>query len=240
MRYFGQIKAYNDKDNTLVLGMDDLSISEKNLFQHNVNNFLEIDFDDKRVISYKQQRKVYALLNSIAQSKKYDLEHIKGLLKQEFCQEKQQKMFSLSNCTMTTANDFIDYLVNFCLEWDVEFASKALDIAKDSYGWEINCLNNQKCCICGQKMQIAHVHAIGMGANRKKMVHIGYTVLPLCWKHHSMQHNIGIRTFLDKYVLTGVRIDEDLSRKLHLGRLHQKYEVHMGEPIEYTSKGVSY
>ncbi|TPR12424.1 putative HNHc nuclease [Apilactobacillus timberlakei] len=237
MKYFGEIKAFNYEENTIVLKLDDIDIHESNLFKNNVGNYLGIDFDDKRVISYKQQRKVYALLNSIAKSFKTKLEDIKASLKQDFCKHNGHKMFSLSNCTVTTANDFIDYLVNFCLEWDVEFASRALDIAKGSYGWEINCLNNKKCCICGQKMQIAHVHAIGMGANRKKMVHIGYTVLPLCVKHHSLQHNIGIKTFLDRYLLTGVRIDEDLSRRLHLGRLRKKYEVHMGDPIEYTNGG---
>ncbi|WP_353486159.1 putative HNHc nuclease [Apilactobacillus xinyiensis] len=235
MKYFGEIKAFNHQENTIVLKLDDIDVHESNLFKNNIGNYLELDFDDKRIISYKQQRKIYALLNSITKHIQMDLETIKKELKGDFCKKHHQQMFSLSNCTVTTANNFIDYLVNICLEWDVEFASKALDIAKDSYGWEINCLNNKKCCICGGGMQIAHVHAIGMGANRQKMVHIGYTVLPLCYKHHNMQHTIGIKTFLNKYALTGVRIDKELSRKLHLGRLNKKYEVHMGETIEYTN-----
>lgn len=234
MRYFGQIKAFNDEENTVVIKLDDLEQTEKNLFKHNIEQFLEFDFDDKRQISLKQRRKIYALLNSISKGMIITVNRAKDELKKSYCNDKGIDMFSLSNCSVSRANDFIDYLVNFCLAWDVEFASKALDIAKDSYGWELNCLNNHKCAICGQRMQIAHVHAIGMGANRQKMKHIGYTVLPLCYNHHHEQHQIGIKTFLSKYMLNGVRVDKDLARRLKIGRLNDLYEVHRGEPLEYT------
>lgn len=230
MRYFGQIKAFNLKDNTMVLGLDDLSTHEKNLFSNNVGNYLGIDFDDKRVISYKQQRKAYSLLNDITRyQNSRNVERTKKLLKGMYCEDKGVKPFSLSNCSVSVANGFIDYMINFCLEWGIEFATESLDIAKDSYYWERYCLDNGKCCICGDKMQIAHVHAIGIGLNRNKINHVGYTILPLCFNHHKWQHDHGINTFLDRYKLQGVRVDKELTRQLKIGRLHDKYEI--GEDI---------
>lgn len=235
MKYFGQIKAFNPSENTIVLKLDDLNSTEKHLFDNNLENYLEIDFDDKRVISYKQRRKVYALLHSIAQSTGVTANAAKDELKKTYCKEKRCELFSLSNCSVKQANDFIDYLVNFCLAWDVEFASKALDVAKDSYGWEYNCLMNHKCAICGKRMQIAHVHAIGMGANRNKMRHIGYSVMPLCVNHHHEQHSIGIKTFLNKYALSGVRVTKDIARFLKIGRLNGEFDAHTGDDINYSN-----
>ena len=63
---------------------------------------------------------------------------------------------------------------------------------------------------------LAHHYAIGRGANRKKMQHYDYEVLALCREHHSEQHNIGVKSFDEKYILqdSWIKVDERLNRML--------------------------
>ncbi|MCL0330590.1 putative HNHc nuclease [Apilactobacillus xinyiensis] len=236
MKYFGQIKALNGRDDLLVLELDNLTNHDKNLLTKNVGKIVEFDFDDKREISLTHRRKIYALLGDIAKSLHDDRESIKESLKKQFCEKENIKSFSLSDCTVTTANHFLDYLIDFCLKWNIEFTSKSLDLAKGCYGWEKSCLENHRCCICGDKMQVAHVHAIGIGRNRNKIKHVGYIVMPICYKHHHQQHTIGIKTFMDLYKIAGIRVNKEISKELHLGVQHGKYEVDMGDDINYTNE----
>lgn len=52
--------------------------------------------------------------------------------------------------------------------------------------------------------------------NRKTMDHYDKHVLALCRKHHNEQHNIGVKSFDDKYHLhnSWITVDEKLNSML--------------------------
>lgn len=56
------------------------------------------------------------------------------------------------------------------------------------------------------------MNAIGMGRDRKEIVHEGMEVLPLCRVHHSEAHTIGRETFCKKYHVFGIRLDRELCK----------------------------
>ena len=51
------------------------------------------------------------------------------------------------------------------------------------------------CLVCGRQGEPHHLKAIGIGRKRKNEMLEHYTVIPLCRKHHTEIHTIGIEQF---------------------------------------------
>lgn len=84
-----------------------------------------IQLDDSRRISASQRGLIYSLFNDIRMwegrgHKRIGLEEIKAFMKANFCLKAKYQPFSLSNVSMTVAGEFIDYLLDFCFERDIE------------------------------------------------------------------------------------------------------------------------
>lgn len=180
--------------------------------------------DDGRHISRDQQRKAYALLGEIDDwCGNYILALTKAQMKRHFLSSEHNnyvKPFSLGDCSMTQARDFIDFLISFCFANRVPFDSYVLDLIQGSYGWELYALENKQCCICRNLAEVAHVHAVGIGRDRQHISHVGNSVMALCHKHHMEQHRIGINNFMNKYHLKGVKVTQELAEMLKLGDWH--------------------
>src|SRR5699024_12451265 len=76
---------------------------------------------------------------------------------------------------------------------------------------------NRHCIICVKpKSELAHKQAIGRCRNRNQMDHYSYEVLALCRNHHTEQHQIGIRSFNEKYHLENswIKVDDRLNKML--------------------------
>ena len=181
----------------------------------------EIVLDDGRRISSRQRAKIYALLGSIDEyvngiRTDAGREEQKQLLKMEFMLRRmtdaERRMFSLSDCSVTTARAFIDFLIEFIIANDIpvrfSLAEKAEDIGQYVYA----CLVHKKCAVCGRHADLHHVDAVGMGNDRNKVNHIGRECLPLCREHHSLWHQMGGDSFFERYHLEPVRIDERLCK----------------------------
>ena len=80
----------------------------------------------------------------------------------------------------------------------------AEDIPRYVYMAEVH----KRCAVCGKKAEVHHIDAVGMGRNRKEIIHLGMRILPLCRTHHIEVHRIGKKDFLDKYLLEPVKADE--------------------------------
>lgn len=186
------------------------------------NGTVELNLYDPRKITPDQRRKIYALIGEITRWSAGDTDtftknYYKDILKERFCLEEQRDFFSLSSCSQVLAGEFIDWLIRFCFMWDVPFSTDTLDSIENSYGFLVNCLTNRKCCICGKHADICHIQTVGIGRNRNKISHIGMYVYPACRKHHQEQHNIGIKSFMFKYHIKGIKLNEELVKKLNLG-----------------------
>ncbi|WP_313568793.1 putative HNHc nuclease [Acetoanaerobium noterae] len=164
----------------------------------------ELRLDDPRYISSRQRKAIYATVNDISDWYGEVPEYLKELLKAYYMIEQDRKYFSLSNCSMTEARMFIDYLLEFALKHDVALSESGLERTDniDRYLWM--CLKHRKCCICGAKGELHHIDTIGMGNDRRTLDDSKHRKISLCRTHHTEAHTIGVDSFNAKYKVKGI------------------------------------
>lgn len=164
----------------------------------------EIRIDDNRTITAEQRKKIYATIKDISLYTGHDPEPLKELFKFEFCGESGQEYFSLSDCSITTARLFINYLIDFILENDIPLSDLALNRTDDIDAYLYSCLKKRRCCICGNTGELHHVDTVGMGRDRRKIDDSNYLKMSLCREHHTEYHKIGKNDFEKKYHVYGI------------------------------------
>lgn len=186
------------------------------LEKHNISE-VEVRLDDGRRISNKQRRYIYALIRQISNWCGHLPEEMKEYLKFDFELESGCEYFSLSDVDMTTARQFIQYLIEFCVRHGVPFYDTHItDYVEDTAHYIYKCLEYRKCAVHGSERADIH-HCIGsrvgMGRDRTQIVHLGLTCLPLCRECHTICH-LDEADFLDKHHIFGVELDENLCKTL--------------------------
>lgn len=68
---------------------------------------VEVRLDDGRTISADQRRKIFAIIRDISLWSGQEPEELRLYLEWDFCSRCLREWFSLSNCDMTTAREFI-------------------------------------------------------------------------------------------------------------------------------------
>ena len=117
--------------------------------------------------------------------------------------------FSLSNCTMDTAREYINTLMEFALENSVPLSDLGVDRTDDIGKYLYFCIKHRKCAVCGRKGEIHHVDAIGMGNDRRKVDDSNYRKICLCREHHTIAHQRGMESFEKMYKVYGITVKED-------------------------------
>lgn len=186
---------------------------------------VEIILWDGRRISPEQRRKCYALLGEIAEytdgiRTAETVDEQKRLLKMEFMLRRmeatERRMFSLSDCDMSTAREFITYLIDFIIANDIPTRARLIDNCDDIAAYMYACTMHRKCAVCGKAADIHHCEGsrIGAGVDRTKAHQLGREVLPLCRVHHTELHAMPESEFIAKYHLQKVKLDEPLCKRL--------------------------
>lgn len=190
---------------------------------------VEIILWDGRRISPEQRRKCYALIGEIAEytdgiRTAETVDEQKRLLKMEFMLRRmeatERRMFSLADCDMSTAREFITYLIDFIIANDIPTRVPLIDNCDDIAAYMYACAMHRKCAVCGKAADIHHCEGsrIGAGVDREKVHQLGREVLPLCRVHHTELHAVPESEFMKKYHLQKVRLDEALCKRLKLRR----------------------
>lgn len=201
----GYLTSYDGENLTIVAPFyDDSLLVRKHVSECEVRLF------DGRTISVDQRKKIYATMRDISMWSGHVPDEIKALMKYNFIAKTGCEYFSLSDCSVTNANEFLSFLIEFCVEFDIPTLDSLLNRSPDVARYLYCCLANKKCAICGGKAELHHVDAVGAGRNRKEVVHSGMRVLSLCRKHHTEFHSIGKDTFFEKYHLFGIKLDDFL------------------------------
>ena len=148
-----------------------------------------------------------------------DREEVRRKLTENYCRLSGIDLFSLAarspdTIDMTTARDFIDWLVELCVVHGVPCQDTLLNRCEDQQRYLYACVMNRRCCICGKKADIHEYDRVGRGRNRRKIHHSGQRVQPLCRQHHQEVDNIGQKTFDEKYRVSWVRLDDAACEKL--------------------------
>ena len=187
--------------------------TKEHLLERN-GNTCGLWFDDNRNISVEQRKKIYATLADIAEFTGYMPDETKQLMKFRFVVESGIEEFSLSNCSMQTASDFIDYLIDFCFAENIPLSDSGIHRTSNLNKYLFLCLKHKKCCICGEPADTHHEDAIGMGADRTQVDDSEYKKMALCRIHHTERHTIGEKLFSGKYHVYGIKYEEP--KKLYI------------------------
>ncbi|MTP02565.1 hypothetical protein GMB41_14445 [Turicibacter sanguinis] len=173
--------------------------------------------NDCRMISRQQQKKIYAMIGDISDYTGHQVEFLKSYLKCEYIKMYGGEWFSLGYVDMTTAKKFIEFILHICFEWEVPLKLNTVDLTRDVNNYLYLCLKYRKCAVCGCHADIHHhENLVGMGMDRAKHNHIDSRFIALCRVHHNECHNIGHKTFEDKYKITAIKLNEAAIKELRI------------------------
>ena len=205
-------KIINYNGDTLLV--KPLTPIDRELLQKQVD-VIEIRLTDGREISNDQRKKIFALVRDISDWCGEEPERIRQYTEFDFRLQNGFEPFSLSNCDMTIAKEYISYLINFCFVHAVPTRDTLLNRTDDIGKYLYSCLEYRKCAICNAKADVHHIDTVGMGNNRNKIAHIGKEAIALCRKHHTEAHQQG-KSFFEKWHIYGIKLDAYLCEKLNL------------------------
>lgn len=208
MHSYVEIKQYReDRDGTYLkiyvpkLRLGDM-LCRKHIHQ------AEMRFDDGRHISVEQRKKAYATIKDIADYTGYLPEEQKEWLKYLHISRTGDDYFSLSNCSMDTAREFINTILEFAIEEGIQLSDDAINRTDDIGRYLYYCLLHKKCAVCGRDGEIHHVDAIGMGNDRRKVDDSNYRKICLCRTHHTIAHQRGMQAFTEMYKVYGIVVKD--------------------------------
>ena len=176
---------------------------------------IEIRIVDGRTISAEQRRKIFAVIRDISDWSGHDPEYLRQYLTWDFRSIDGLEPFSLSDTDMTTARDFITYLISFCMRHDVPTRDTLFKYQDDLYKYLYLCLEHRKCAVCNKRGEVHHVDRVGMGRGREAMIHIGMKAVCLCREHHENAHR-DETGFFERFHLFGIPLDAYLCKRLGL------------------------
>ena len=248
----GYITSYDEEADALIITIP--HISNIGSVQEIESDEVDVTLIGIRepLITPEQRRKVFALMRDItaycsgitdrneirstlrAMQLNYlidlaDSEAVRFALTDNYCRLQGIDLFSLSpsneNCaSRELASDFIDWLVNLCVENAIPCMDTLLNRCEDVERYVYACVANRRCAICGKKADIHEVDTVGMGRNRSKIGHVGQLVEPLCRDHHQEAGEIGQKSFDELYHLSPIRLDENLCEVLGWRKKSRKQE----------------
>lgn len=211
----GYISDFDGQQMTIIAPYDNAFI-----LTHKQITQVEIRLDDGRSISAVQRKKIFATINDIAKWSGHEPEYIRQQLTWDFCSEYGCDWFSLSTVDMTTAKEFINYLIEFCFRFDIPTMDTLLNRTEDIGRYIYLCLMYRRCFDCNKPhCQVHHVDVVGLGRDRDTINHLGLAALPVCVNLHKEIHDIGDAVFMEKYHVQPVKLDEFLCKRL---KLHYK------------------
>lgn len=212
MTVTAKIIGYNGKNMIVVPDV----LVDRELIQKQINR-VEIRLNDGRTITADQRRKAYATLRDIADYSGHEPEYLKEWFKYEYMIKTGGEYFSLSDCSVTVAREYINVLVDFCLRHGVPLYEPMTERTDDIGAYLYMCLYYRKCAVCGRAADVHHVTGskLGMGADREKAHHLGREAIALCRKHHNIAHTNENDFFKENHIY-GIKLDETLCERLNL------------------------
>ena len=194
----------------------------------------QIRVDDGRTISGAQRNLAYSILQEIAKYTYHEYQEIKELLKLDFIMKRDIEYFSLSDVDMTTAREYIEFILDFAFMNDVKLSQETVKHSKNIKNWAYLCFKKRWCVICNEEhSHVHHLKTVGAGRNRDKVDHSKMPLIMLCPRHHKEAHDIGNETFTKKYHVAGIYVDVETLKKLNIkGRYGKEVDDYIGNEGE--------
>ncbi|MFT9415730.1 putative HNHc nuclease [Leuconostoc falkenbergense] len=207
---------------TLQLSTDDIYTLEK-YHASGQQQVVSLIASDENGVSAQQRKFAFALLHDIwwSQVGGYWIEtpetvkqHFYAMY--EYYNSLDFGEFSLSAAkgTKTDTNQFINMLLDYAAIHDISLSVKPLNELEpqEIARWEYRCLMEKMCVVCGKKpSDLHHLDTVGSGMNRQHTNHLGHRAVQLCREHHNLAHSLGIETFMQRFKINGIKIDEKIA-----------------------------
>ena len=206
-----EIEKYREtgEDTELIIRVPKIRMGSM-LIRKEVKN-AEMRFDDGRHISAEQRRKAYATIRDIADYTGYLPEEQKEWLKYLHIINTGCDYFSLSDCSMDTAREFINTILEYAISEGIPLSENAIERTDDIGRYLYYCIMNRKCAICGRPGEIHHEDTIGMGRDRRKIDDSEHRKICLCREHHTVAHQMGVEQFRKMYKVYGIIVRDDVT-----------------------------
>lgn len=196
----------------------------KTMYDGNLSKILvRIEFIDPRKARPKQRALFFALIGDIWNWSGQPVEELKEYFYIQYAIKTAGGMISLADDTKNTvsdANKLLEIVIGFMFDFRVPFKDGYELLPKDETYYMYLCCKHRKCAVCGTKdSQIAHYEAVG-SEGRKESDHRQKHFWCLCERHHREQHNLGVQSFVNKYHINPIKLDEQVLK--NLGVMTQK------------------
>ena len=123
---------------------------------------------------------------------------------------------SLGSLTQKQANDFVKWLFEMAIYWEIPLRQEIRDLFAEDYQetfiWVT--LKKKICCICGKPGELQHFDRVGT-SGYKSDTGLNYRVMCLCREHHDEADNCISRIdFMKKYHLAGIYLSHEQVKEL--------------------------
>ena len=218
LELYGKLKSI--QGNKMTVEVENLKTYQIARYANNQQPTVEVIIDDHRSISPEQRRKIYAIIGDIANYTGYSMpDEMPAVMKWRYLTETGKKMFSLSDCSITQASEYLTWLIDFCFDNDIGFKTITWDLLPNDYAMIVRCCKHRKCIICGRHADIDHTFGlVGIGRNRQWVDNSDSYFLPLCRVHHTERHQLGVYIFLNKYHIKPVKLNKQTRKDLRIGK----------------------
>lgn len=189
-------------------------------------NDTEMRLDDGRTITNQQRKKAYATIRDISDYTGYSPEEQKEVLKFRHIINTGCRDFSLSDCSIDTAREFINTILDYALCEGIPLADFGVNRTDDIGKYLYYCIKHKKCAVCGRDGEIHHVDTIGMGQDRNRYDDSGNRKICLCRIHHTEAHTVGMIVFEKKYKVYGIVL---LTDTVDIKKLYNACEKQVSE-----------
>lgn len=176
----------------------------KELLEHKSSRRAELTVFDGRCVTTEQRKKIYAMMSDISAWTGYYLDELKARMKYLYIEKTGKDMFSLATCSIDTARQFLDIIIDFALENSIPLRESGIERTGDIFNYLVSCIHHKKCCVCGRPADIHHLDAVGMGNDRLHYDDSENEIIALCRIHHTMAHARGRESFCNLYHVFGV------------------------------------
>src|SRR5699024_60931 len=214
------IKYKLDDDGTYSAVITGISLGndETQLLDEGYSIAVDVQVYDPYKITDKQRRKIFALVNDIEAHTGNPSEYMRGMFIHYLqALHGTEKRISMASCSKREASDLIDVIITWIFQNHIPLNYKTSDLMRnDNYFIYLSTIKRQ-CIICGApNSDIAHLEAVGSGRDRRTHDHTNHHVLALCRRHHSLQHQVGVKTFNQTYHLENswVKVTPEINKKL--------------------------
>lgn len=218
MIYLAEIKRakFTEDHSTLLIEID------KNILEtlkRNKTEYLKVSIPDSRMINHDQRKKIYATINDIAGYTGDAPERIKEFFKYRLIELEDVEYFSLKDCSVTIAREYLNLIMDFVIEWGIPINDLGINRTDDIERYLYKCIETRTCAITGRKgADIHHVGGsrVGAGRNRNKVNHAGLKLMALNREWHNKVHAEGEEEIFKKYKIHGIYVDSLTLRDLGL------------------------